>query len=178
MKPFSVRARILLAAAALLASRGATPVFAADSEFGALVSSVEQRYQVRHERIPLMGLAGSCAWGLTGGAMAGLRIAHFERADARISADDVDSFLHEKLGASWSLILRSYEKETRNYTMIYARPERDKFLILVVDIENGELSLVKLRINASRLSKWMNDHERRSTGRPMGSDPVEEHRIP
>ncbi len=159
MKRCAMRIGMLLAAAAMGAAL-ATPALAADSEFDALVTGIEQRYQIRHEHIPLIGLISSCAWVYTRGGVKGFQFADFEDAGARISADDVDSFVHGKLGASWSAILRSHEKETKDDTIIYARPTGDKFNVLIVEVDNGELSLVKLRINANRLSKWVSDQER------------------
>jgi hypothetical protein len=107
-----------------------------------------------------MGFVSLCASVYTREGVGGFRFADFEDAGAGISADDVDSFVHGKLGTSWNVILRSHEKETKGDTIIYARPTGDKFLLLIVDIDNGELSLVKLHINANRLSKWVNDQER------------------
>jgi hypothetical protein len=160
MKTFSVHLVTHLAAAALLAVALAPPALAADSEFNGLVSSIERRYQVRREHIPLIGLVSFCAWVYTKGGVKGFRVADFENVDARVSADDLDSLVQEKLGASWNVILRSHRKDNRDDTIIYARSAGDKFQVLIAEIENNELSLVRVRINANSLSRWVNDQER------------------
>jgi hypothetical protein len=160
MKHFGMRFGMLFAAAAVLATTMAPPASAADSEFDGLVSSIEVRYQVQHEHTPLVGFMSFCARMYTRGGVKGFRFADFEDADARISADDVDSIVHGQLGASWNVILRSHEKETKDDTIIYARPMGDKFFVLIAEIDDGQLSLVKLRVNANRLSKWVNNQEK------------------
>jgi hypothetical protein len=160
MKHYAMQFGALLLAAAVLAATMAPAALAADSEFNALVASIEGRYQVRHEHIPLVGLFSFCASIYTRGGVKGFRVADFEDTGSRISADDFDSFVQGQLGASWSVILRSHEKKTKNDTIIYARSTGDKFLMLIAEVENGELSLVRLRVSANRLSKWVNDEER------------------
>ncbi len=167
MKRIGVRFGVISAAAAVLAASIATPALAADAEFKNLVSGIEQRYQVRHEHIPLIGLISFCSWVYTRGGVRGFRFADFEDTGSRISADDIDALVQVKLGASWTVILRSHEKETHEDTIIYVRPNGDKFLVLIADVENGELSLVKLSLNGNKLSKWVNDqerHEKKSQG--------------
>jgi hypothetical protein len=80
--------------------------------------------------------------------------------DARISTGDLDSFMQQKLGSSWNVMLRSHERETKNDTIIYVRSAGDKFLMLIAELDHGQLSLVRLSLNPGRLSKWVNDHER------------------
>jgi hypothetical protein len=159
MKHFGMRFGMLLAAA-VLATTMAPSALAADSEFDALISSIEVRYQVQHEHTPLVGFFSFCAWIYTRGGVRGFRFADFEDAGARIFADAVDSFVHGQLGASWNVILRSHEKEAKDDTIIYARPMGDKFFVLIAEIDDGQLSLVKLRVNANRLSKWLNNQEK------------------
>jgi len=161
MKRIGVRVPVLVTATAVFAVCIVTPALAADPEFNAIVSGIEQRYQVRHEHIPFMGLISFCGWVYTRGGVGGLRVADFEDAGTRVSADDIDAFVQVKLGASWTAILRSHGKETHEDTIVYVRPKGDKFLVLIADIDNGELSLVKLGLNGNKLSKWINDQERR-----------------
>ena len=159
MKHFGKRFGMFLAAVAWTAMMP-PPAHAADSEFDALVSGIEQRYQIRHEHIPLIGFASFCAHVYTRGGVGGFRLADFADTGGRISADDIDSFVQGKLGSSWNVILRSHERETKDDTIVYVRSTGDKFLMLIAQVDNGQLSPVRVRINANRLSKWVNDQER------------------
>jgi hypothetical protein len=165
MRDDSMRFGVFLATMALLSTMLTPSVLAANSEFDALVSGIERRYQVHHEHIPLLGVVSFCAWVYTRGGVKGFRVADFEDAGGRISGGDIDSFVQEKLGTSWNVILRSHERKSRNDTIIYARSAGDKFLMLIAEVDNDELSLVRVSVNANRLSKWINDQERHDQAR-------------
>jgi hypothetical protein len=160
MKNYGMHFGMFLATAAILATTLTPAVLASDSEFDSLVSGIEGHYQVRHEHIPLLGVVSFCAWIYTHGGVKGFRVADFQDTGARISTSDLDSFVQQKLGSSWSVILRSHERETENDTIIYVRSAGNKFLMLIAEVDNGQLSLVRLSLNPNRLSKWVNDQER------------------
>jgi hypothetical protein len=147
--------RILIAAALLTAC----PLWGTDFNFNHLVSSIENRYQVRHEHIPLIGFASFCAHIATRGGIRGLHLADFEDTGSRIPTDDFDSFVHSQLGEAWNVIVRSHEKATTEDTIIYARADGNRFLLLIADLENGELSIVKVGVDANRLPKWLSGHQ-------------------
>jgi hypothetical protein len=148
-------ARLLVAAIACTAA----PIWGADFNFNHLVSNIENRYQIRHQHIPFMGFASFCAHIATGGGVRGLHIADFEEIGSRIPSDDFDSFVHSQLGDTWSVIVRSHERATNEDTIIYARTDGNRFVLLIADLENGELSLVKVGVDAEHLPRWLNDHE-------------------
>ena len=149
---------VLLLTLAVLIS--ASPARGGDLNFGHLVSSIEHRYQIRHQHIPLIGFASFCARIVTHGGVRGLKLAEFEGTGARVPADDFDSFVHDQIGNTWSLIVRSKNKAANEDTLIYARENGNRFVLLIADVENGELSLVKVGLDAERLPKWINDHDR------------------
>ena len=149
---------VLLLTLAVLIS--ASPARGGDLNFGHLVSSIEHRYQIRHQHIPLIGFASFCARIVTHGGVRGLKLAEFEGTGARVPSDDFDSFVHDQIGNTWSLIVRSKNKAANEDTLIYARENGNRFVLLIADVENGELSLVKVGLDAERLPKWINDHDR------------------
>lgn len=160
MKLFQVIFRGFLAATTIITT---LPVSGADLNFKHLVSKLENRYQVRHEHIPLIGFASFCARIYTHGGVRGFRVADFENTTARIPAADFDSFVHDQLGENWNVIVRTHEKSTNEDTVIYARANGNRFVLLIASLENNELSLVELGIDAKRLPKWLNEHSHHTT---------------
>jgi len=160
MKPIDSRWTAILVILALAATL-VPPASADDFNFNHLVSSIEQRYDIRHEHIPFLGLASFCAHVYTRGGVRGLRIADFPDAGTSIGANDLDSYLHSELGESWSIIVRSHTKSTREDTIIYARSHGDQYILLIADLNGNELSLVKLGMDAEKLRKWISKRENR-----------------
>lgn len=156
MKPFPTRLGLIFTSVLALS---ASPAWGGDLNFGHLVSSIEQRYQIRHQHIPLIGFASFCARIVTHGGVRGLKLAEFENTGARVPADDFDSFIHDQIGETWSLIVRSHDRAAHEDTLIYARENGNRFVLLIADVENGELSLVKVGLDADRLPKWINEHD-------------------
>lgn len=141
----------------------ASPSWGADFDFNQLVSNIENRYQVRHQHIPLIGFASFCTHLYTHGGVRGLHLADFEDIGSRIPSEDFDSFIRGQLGETWSVIVRSHAKAKNEDTIIYARTDGNRYVLLIADLENGELSLVKVGVDAERLPKWLNDHEHHGT---------------
>ena len=152
-------ARALVSAAIIAGS----PAWASDFNFNRLVSNIENRYQIRHQHIPLIGLVSFCAHIATHGGVRGLHLADFENTESRIPTDDFDSFVQGQIGETWNVIVRTHEKATNEDTVIYARTDGSRFVLLIADLENGELSLVKVGVDANRLPKWLNEHEHHGT---------------
>lgn len=164
MKTFAVRIgqvrfEALIAAVVLLAC----PAWGADLNFNHLVSNIESRYQIRHQHIPFIGFASFCTHIYTHGGVRGIHLADFEDIGNRIPSSDFDSFVHSQLGDTWTVIVRTHEKATNEDTTIYARTDGNRYVLLIADLENGELSLVKVGLDAERLPKWLNDHEHHGT---------------
>jgi hypothetical protein len=160
MKLFPTLVRQILVAATIFTT---LPVSGADLNFKRLVSRVENRYQVRHEHIPLIAFASFCTRIITHGGVRGLRVADFENINKAIPADDFDSFVTAQLGDTWNVIVRTHEKSNNENTVIYARSDGSRFILLIASLENNELSLVKLGIDADSLPKWLNEHDHRTT---------------
>ena len=133
---------------------------AANREFNAVVSAVEQRYASHAERIPLMGLANFCAWAATGGGVRGIRIAEFDHLSTADPAE-LEAIVRKNLGRNWQPFVTDRNR-SGNITVIYVEPDGAAMRMMVADLEHGELDLVRLEVNGDRLRQWMRDPQGRT----------------
>lgn len=152
MKRLLLRSATILAIV-FLATSLTVRASASDLNFNHLVSSIEGRYQIRHTRIPLMGLVSFCARVYTRDGVRGVHVADFEDIGIHISADEFDAYLHSQLGESWNVIVRSHKKTSNEDTIIYAHMKGGQYILLIADVEGNELSLVKVGMNANKLAQ-------------------------
>ncbi len=135
-----------------------TVLAAGNRDFDAVVSAVEQRYDARAERIPMMGLVSFCGWVATGGGVRGLKIAEFDHFVGPADPADLDKLVNDSLGGEWQRFVAERERNG-GMNLIYAQPDGHAMRILIVDYEHGELDVVRVEVNADRLKHWMKDPE-------------------
>ena len=131
---------------------------AGNHDFDAVVSAVEQRYDARAERIPMMGLVSFCGWVATGGGVRGLKIAEFDHFVGPADPADLDKLVNDSLGGEWQRFVAERERNGE-MNLIYAQPDGHAMRMLIVDYEHGELDVVRVEVNADRLKHWMKDPE-------------------
>jgi len=130
-------------------------VQASDHDFDAAVSALEQNYHVHRQHIPMIGLASFCAHVATHGAVQGIKIADFGE-DSKLPADaDMPEMLRDALGHSWSMVVTSRAREEQD--AVYARPHGERMTLLIASYDRGDLSVVRLDMDAEHLRRWMRD---------------------
>ena len=150
-----VWARVGLAAMAMAAA----PAAAADREFSSVVAGIEQRYAVRHQRIPFLGFASFCARVGSVGAVRGMEIAEFEDVGPALTDTSLDAALQGELGASWHRFVSTREPESGETTVIYSRVNDHKFFLLIASLDDGSLSLVKLALSQKEMVAFARGEE-------------------
>ena len=128
---------------------------ASDHDFNAAVASIETNYHLHRQHIPMIGLASFCTHVATGGAIKGIKIAQFDDGSVLPSDSDLPALLQQTLGASWSLIVDTRGKGEQD--AIYAHPHAQRMTLLVASYDHGDLSVVRLDLNAEQLARWVND---------------------
>jgi len=124
----------------------ATPAHAGGNEFKAIVVSVEQRYTIHPEHIPLMGFISFCAWTFSKGTVKRMHIADFENI-RQLNGEELDTFLRAQLGTEWHPFVKTHERDAREDTFIYVRPDGGTFRMMIAHSEPGELSLVEMSLS-------------------------------
>ncbi len=141
---------------ALMIAQG---VYASDrsgDNFDALVRGLSARYAVKPKTIPLMWMVNFCARGVTHGGVRGMRVVEFEDSPRIEDAVGFEELVSSKLGEDWSRVVRKWEA-SGNQSLIYVRAKDKEIEMIVVDLEHGELDLVKMTMNPEQFAKWTKD---------------------
>jgi len=146
----------------------AVPLFAGDAAFDDVVRRFESHYGTKRMSIPFMGLANFvCKVARPAGAK-DLRLAIFEHvSDRHPSAEQVDDMISSLKAQGWTPFVRVRSNRSRELTMIYARQVHRDHELLLTTFEHDEAVVMRIRINADTLAKWVNHP--RLMGRCKGS---------
>jgi hypothetical protein len=128
---------------------------ASDHDFNAAVSSIESAYHVHRQHVPMIGMVSFCAHIATGGAVKGLKIAAFDDGSVLPDSPDLPALLQATLGSGWSLMVDS--RSSGEQDAIYAHPEGHRMRLLIASYDHGDLSVVRVDLDATQLVKWMDD---------------------
>jgi hypothetical protein len=126
--------------------------------FDGLVKALSARYDVRPKSIPLMWMVSLCAKGYTHGGVRGLKVVQFEGADSLDDHIAFETLVEAKLGEDWSRAVRDWE-EKGDESLVYVRTGDGWVEMIVVNLEHGELNLVKMTMNPNQFAQWVREKE-------------------
>jgi hypothetical protein len=154
-----LRLSSLVLGVALVSSTGCA---AADHDFNAVVSSVEQHYSAHPQRIPLMGFVSLCARVATHGGVKGMRVAEFDNLRHDAQGRDLDTqelldLVRSELGEEWQPMVTERSRHGSELSVVFVRPAGHSMRMLVADYENGELDVVRMELNGSQLAEFMHE---------------------
>ena len=149
----------LVLAVAMLSSTGCA---AADHDFNAVVSSVEQRYSAHPQRIPMMGFVSFCARVATHGGVKGMKIAEFDNLRHDKLGRDLDmqellELVRAELGQEWQPMVTERARHDSEMSVVFVRPVGRSMRMLVADYENGELDVVRMELNGDQLAEFIHE---------------------
>jgi len=124
--------------------------------FDALVKGLSAHYAVQPKTIPLMWMVGLCARGATHGGVRGMRVVEFENFARSDDSGGFDEAVRSRLGEDWLQMVREWSRDG-NESLVYVRAEDSRIEMIVVELDRGELDLVKMTMNPDQLAKWTKD---------------------
>ena len=141
----------LMIAAALLAA----PALA-ESDFDSLVHNMENHYGTKKTYIPFMGVANFFVKVARPAGTKDFKLAVFEHVDRdrHPSAELLDDRF---LSRGWKPFVRVVSKKNRERVQIYARESGRDHELLITTFEDREAVMVRVRVNAENLAKWVNN---------------------
>ena len=141
-------------------------VWAANGEggFDGVVDSIESQYHVHATRIPFMGLASLIAGGATHGGVGGIHVAEFEHFTAPVDGEELDRMVEQKLGQGWTRMIRETSRHGGEQTLIFARPEKKRMGLFIVDLDGGEMNVVQVSVNPDRLNETVKQYKHNEDG--------------
>jgi hypothetical protein len=142
--------RLILAAALL-----ALPALA-ENDFDSLVRSMENYYGMKKTYIPFMGVANLFVKVARPAGTKDFKLAIFEdvRRDRHPSVEELDNRF---LTRGWKPFVRVMSNKKRERVQIYARPSGRDHELLVTTFEDHEAVMVRVKVNAENLAKWVNN---------------------
>ena len=116
---------------------------AAGDDFGNIVHQIEAEYHVHRNYRFLMAFA-----------------------DQHLFADQPDTRLDEIVQAAsksgWHPLVRSYSRRTDEHSYIYVQGETKNLKLLIVSVEPDEAFVAQVKIDADKLSNFVNECTRKS----------------
>jgi hypothetical protein len=162
----NIRLTLLLLAFALCA--GAQPLRAAgnEAEYHAVVKLVESYYHVKHKGVPTLATLGvKTAKVLSSDVRRALRfgdfkLAYFEDQDftAREGFTEFHRLLRQTLVPAWDSLLAVRQRE-EGQTYTFAKPDGDKFKVLVVVLAQRDGTVLQVNLNRDEFVKLLQDPE-------------------
>jgi hypothetical protein len=140
----------------------------AGDEFNDIVHHIEAEYHVHRSYPLLMAFAGFVAKCSSFAGVKGFKIALFE--DQTLPGTDVDRRLDEIVQSAgrsgWQPLMRSVSRRSGEHNYIYVRGPSKELTMLIVNVESDEAVVVEVKIDADKLSQFINEHEGESGDRP------------
>ena len=143
------------------------------SDMNRVVRAVETELGVRHTHIPMLGAALFMTKVATGFQMPGVKLAVFEDANlSGRSPEEVEHVVLNALGPEWSPFVKSTSNHGAEETWIFLRQDGKKLQMFIAAAEQGELSLVEVRVSERQMRRWVNDTDAmvKSKGKSRSSD--------
>jgi hypothetical protein len=128
--------------------------------FDQVVSSIETRYHVHAERIPLLGLVNFVARASTQDGVRGMHVAEIEGFESDVDGEELNRLVAEKLGAGWERVIRQTSRKGGDQTLIFMRPEGSRMGMFVLDLGGHEMDVVQMSVDPEHLSEKIGKYER------------------
>ena len=130
--------------------------------FDQVVSSIESRYHVHADRIPLLGLVSFVARTSTGDGVRGMHVAEIEDFQAEVDGEELNRLVAQMLGAGWERIIRETSRSGGSQTLIFMRPEGSRMGLFVLDLDGHEMDVVQMSVDPDHLGEKIGqyDHHR------------------
>jgi hypothetical protein len=127
--------------------------------FDQVVSSIESRYHVHADRIPLLGLVNFVARASTRDGVRGMHVAEIEDFNADVDGEELNKLVSAKLGSGWERVIRETSRKGADQTLIFMRPEGSRMGLFVLDLGGHEMDVVQMSVDPDHLSEKLGQYE-------------------
>ncbi|MGA8090700.1 MAG: hypothetical protein WCA10_25725 [Terracidiphilus sp.] len=147
----------------------------AQGGFDGVISSIETRYHVHAERIPLIGLISFISHKATSGGVSGMQVAEIDDFHADVDGEELNRMVGQKLGSEWERVIRETSRKGNSQTLIYMHPEGPRMGLFVLDLDGHEMDVVQLSVDPNHLNESIAkyDHHHRESDSEGSRDDAE-----
>jgi hypothetical protein len=131
------------------------PMFARN-DFDDLVQTLESQYGKKKVYIPMLGFANFIVKFAKPVGTSDFKLAMFEDVDGgrHPDAEELDRRFRPN---GWKPFVKVLSKAGRERVHIYARESKGDHELLIATFERHEAVLIRVRVNAERLARWVNN---------------------
>lgn len=129
--------------------------------FDQVVSSIESRYHVHADRIPLLGLVSFVARASTHDGVRSMHVAEIEDFNAEVDGEELNKLVSEKLGSGWERVIRETSRKGADQTLIFMRPEGSRMGMFVLDLGGHEMDVVQMSVDPDHLKEKIGQYDHR-----------------
>ena len=137
----------------------------AQGSFDNVVSTIETRYHVHAQRIPLLGLISFISPKASDGeSVSGMHVAEIEDFHADVDGEELNNIVTQKLGAGWERVIRETSRKSGSQTLIFMHPEGRRMGLFVLDLDAKDMNLVQLSVDPNQLNESIGKYEHHHSG--------------
>jgi hypothetical protein len=127
-----------------------------DRDFDSLVHNMESEYGTKRLYIPFMGFANFVVRIARPAGTSDFKLAIFEHVDANRhpSPEHLDATV---IPQGWKPFIRVHSNKSGERIRIYARQSHRDHELLITTFERDEAVVIRMRVNAEQLAKWVNN---------------------
>jgi hypothetical protein len=144
---------------------------AAGDDFNDIVHHIEAQYHVHRSYPFLTAFVGFVSKSSRFAGVKGFKMALFE--DQNLSGSDGDPRLDEIVQSAgrsgWQPLIKSFSRRTGEHNYIYVRGQSKELTMLMVSVEPNEAVVLQVKIDADKLSQFINEHSEESGHRDIGA---------
>jgi len=134
----------------------------AADDFGNIVHHIEAEYHVHRDHRFFMAFAGMVVKCSRLGGAKDFKAAIFE--NQHLSGSDADARLDEIVQSAgksgWQPLIKSFSRRSGEHNYIYAQGQSKDLKLLIVSIEPDESVVMQVRIDADKLSEFINENKK------------------
>jgi hypothetical protein len=130
----------------------------AEQGFDEIVRAISDQLHTRPMHIPFFGLVNAATFVAQPAGVKHIDLAVFENLDLGDHAvKDVAEVIRKSAGGRWKPFVQVRSRDET--VIVYMEEDREDCRLLVTTVENGELTLVEVKLNPKGLQVWLNEPE-------------------
>jgi predicted small secreted protein len=134
---------------------------AEDREIKAITAHLTTRYQAKRKRIPFLGLAKFAVRVVHPAGVKSIKLTMFEDLNyaGRFDHAELNAVIRDALDEQWQPLVRISSRKAGEQMFVYARHEGQDIKLMVVNLQETEAFIARIKLNPLTLAKWMEKPE-------------------
>jgi hypothetical protein len=135
------------------------PAFADDPAFDAVSKQFKERLHAREVHIPFFGLARFATRIIKPAGVKSIRVKIFDSLhdNSRAAFRQLEATLGNSLPPGWFQVIKVSSREGGQQTLIYVREDGKDIKLMVLNFEDGQAVVAKVKISPESLRKFLDN---------------------